>query len=138
MSDKYFKIDEVAKITGLTKRTIRYYEDMELIKTNRTEAGYRLYSEDDINKIKEIKDLRLKLGLNICEIKKLIGLRDDLDSIYQCEKVDINAINDAIAKVKLLYNLTVEKEEIMLRVKNNCADHINKLSNILSESENKK
>lgn len=45
MENKYYKIEEVAKKTGLTKRAIRYYEDVELIKPIRVESSYRLYTE---------------------------------------------------------------------------------------------
>ncbi|WP_179090334.1 MerR family transcriptional regulator [Paenibacillus sp. FSL H8-0548] len=43
------KIEEVAKRTGLTKRAIRYYEDIGLISApERSQGGMRLYSEEDI------------------------------------------------------------------------------------------
>lgn len=47
-----FKIDDVAKATGLTKRTIRYYEEIGLIKPPaRSEGGTRLYTADDIEQL---------------------------------------------------------------------------------------
>ena len=49
MDQKYYQIDEVSKITDLTKRSIRYYEDMGLFTpTARTDSGYRMYSDEDI------------------------------------------------------------------------------------------
>lgn len=44
------KIDEVAKQSGLTKRTIRYYEQIGLLSSPpRSEGGFRLYSQDHVN-----------------------------------------------------------------------------------------
>ena len=135
---KHFQIDDVSKITGLTKRTIRYYEDMELIKPVRTYSGYRLYTQDNINQIVEIKDLRLKLGLNITEIKKIIGLRSNLYSIYESEKKDTAIIKDVIFKVETLYKMIVDKEETLLKVKKNCYEHLEKLNSILKEEPEEK
>ena len=133
MDIKYYQIDEVAKITELTKRTIRYYEDMELYTTIRTDSGYRLYTEADINTIREIKDLRLKLGLTLVEVKKIIGLRKNLNAIFQGEDKNIDDIKDSISKVTELSNLVKEREEILKRVKKKCAHHLLKLNSILDE-----
>lgn len=133
MDVKYYQIDEVAKITELTKRTIRYYEDMELYTTVRTDSGYRLYTEEVIDTIKEIKDLRVKLGLTLIEIKKIIGLRKTLNNIFQGEYKNIDDIKDSIAKVTELSNLAREREEILRRVEKKCNDHLIKLNLILAE-----
>lgn len=133
MDIKYYQIDEVAKITELTKRTIRYYEDMELYTTIRTDSGYRLYTEEDVNTIKEIKDLRLKLGLTLIEVKKIIGLRKTLNAIFQGEDKSIDDIKDSISKVTELSNLVKEREEILKRVERKCDDHLLKLNSILDE-----
>ncbi|MBI6871985.1 MerR family transcriptional regulator [Clostridium aciditolerans] len=137
MDVKYYQIDEVAKITELTKRTIRYYEDMELYTTIRTDSGYRLYTEEDINTIKEIKDLRVKLGLTLIEVKKIIGLKKALNSIFQGEDNDIDDIKASISKVTELVNLVREREEILKRVEKKCEDHLVKLNSMLSNIQEK-
>ncbi|WML37554.1 MerR family transcriptional regulator [Clostridium sp. OS1-26] len=133
MDVKYYQIDEVAKITELTKRTIRYYEDMELYTTIRTDSGYRLYTEEVIDTIKEIKNLRVKLGLTLIEVKKIIGLRKTLNNIFQGEYKNIDDIKDSISKVTELSNLAREREEILRRVEKKCNDHLIKLNLILDE-----
>jgi DNA-binding transcriptional MerR regulator len=133
MSVKYYQIDEVAKITELTKRTIRYYEDMDLYSTTRTEAGYRLYTDEDINTIKEIKDLRVKLGLTIVEVRHLMGLKKTLNNIFQGKDIDIENIKASVSKVTELSNLIKEREKILKRVEKNCNDHLIKLNLILNK-----
>ena len=52
-------IKEVETLVGLTSKNIRYYEDVGLIKPNRNnENSYRIYSNDDLKKLKIIKFLR--------------------------------------------------------------------------------
>ncbi len=64
-----FPIGSVMKLTDLTARQIRYYEDHGLIKPDRNEGNRRLYSLNDMDLLLEIKDF-LDEGLNIAAIKK--------------------------------------------------------------------
>ncbi|USS88750.1 MerR family transcriptional regulator [Fructilactobacillus cliffordii] len=60
----------VMKLTSLTARQIRYYDDSELVNSERTESNRRLYSLNDIDRILEIKDY-LDEGMNIEQIKRV-------------------------------------------------------------------
>jgi MerR family transcriptional regulator, repressor of the yfmOP operon len=67
------RIDQVATRTGLTKRTLRYYEEIGLLDPpTRTEGGYRLYSEADIRRVEGIKRLRNLLGFSLAEVRDLV------------------------------------------------------------------
>lgn len=71
MSKQYLKVGEVAKRTGVTIRTLHFYEEKGLLKPSlRTDAGYRLYSLDDLMQLQKIKSLQL-LGLSLDEIVEL-------------------------------------------------------------------
>ena len=83
MDTKYYKIEEVAVKTGLTKRALRYYEDLELIMPKRTDASYRLYSEEDIENINRIKDLRESLGFCLNDVKVILELEKDYKRIFR-------------------------------------------------------
>ena len=64
---------EVAKLCGVTVRTVQYYDTRGiLIPTELTEGGRRLYSEDDLNRLKTICFLR-ELGLPINSISQLLA-----------------------------------------------------------------
>ncbi|NQG97339.1 MerR family transcriptional regulator [Streptococcus suis] len=64
-----FPIGSVMKLTDLTARQIRYYEEQGLIQPERNEGNRRLYSLNDMDLLLEIKDF-LDEGLNIAAIKK--------------------------------------------------------------------
>ena len=59
-----FPIGSVMKLTDLSARQIRYYEDQELIKPDRNEGNRRMYSLNDMDRLLEIKDY-ISEGLNI-------------------------------------------------------------------------
>lgn len=72
-----FKIGELARITGTQTVTIRYYEKEGLLRQpERTGAGYRLYSENDVERLHFIRRCRLH-GMNLAEIRDLLAFRDD-------------------------------------------------------------
>ena len=55
---EYYKITGVARLYGLCTDTLRYYEEQGLLHPHRSEAGYRLYSIDDICNLNVIRALR--------------------------------------------------------------------------------
>ncbi|RDW19563.1 MerR family transcriptional regulator [Oceanobacillus arenosus] len=83
-----FSIGIVMKLTELTARQIRYYEEHELISPERTAGNQRLFSFNDVDKLLEIKNL-LDNGLNLAGIK--IMLQDELkqEEKEQVAKTDL-------------------------------------------------
>ena len=70
------KIGELAKATGLTTKTIRFYEDQELLpKPPRTTSGYRAYGSDDLVRLELIRKAK-RLGLSLEEIRGILQLHD--------------------------------------------------------------
>ncbi len=67
-----FPIGIVQRLTDLTARQIRYYEQHELIHPQRTEGNQRLFSFRDVESLLEIKNL-IDKGLNIAGIKTVIN-----------------------------------------------------------------
>ena len=68
------KIGEIAKATGLTTKTIRYYELNRLMEEpERTESGYRLYGQQDVERLEFVKKAK-RLGLSLVEIRDILQL----------------------------------------------------------------
>ncbi|KAB7708146.1 MerR family transcriptional regulator [Bacillus aerolatus] len=66
-----FPMGTVMKLTELSARQIRYYEEHQLIRPERTEGNRRLFSLYDIDRLLEVKDL-LDEGINMAGVKKIL------------------------------------------------------------------
>lgn len=69
-----YKIGKVSELTGLSLRTIRYYEEQGLLSAKRTSGGQRYYTDQDIVYLKRIIELK-ELDFSLDEIKKIIKLK---------------------------------------------------------------
>lgn len=65
-----FTIGTVMKLTDLTARQIRYYEEQRLVEPQRTETNRRMYSLNNVDRLLEIKDY-LAEGLNMTAIRRI-------------------------------------------------------------------
>ena len=74
------KINELEDLLGVSKATIRYYEDQGLVTPPRMENGYRDYSDEEVQLFQKIIVLR-KLGLGIQEIRDLIDGKAELHDV---------------------------------------------------------
>lgn len=73
MNKKTMAVHEVAKLTGITARTLHYYDEIGLLKPSIvTEARYRQYTDDDLIRLQEILFFR-EVGFSLKEIKGLIA-----------------------------------------------------------------
>jgi DNA-binding transcriptional MerR regulator len=72
-----WRIGEVAKLTGVTTRTLRYWEELELLQPSsyRT-SGERLYSPADVARVNRIKNLQELLGFSLAEVRTVLGTQD--------------------------------------------------------------
>lgn len=76
-SQGFHNIGEAAALTGISAKMIRHYESIDLIpEAGRTFAGYRIYTDNDLHRIRFIKRART-LGFSMKEIANLLGLWDD-------------------------------------------------------------
>ncbi|HTH71417.1 MAG TPA: MerR family transcriptional regulator [Candidatus Saccharimonadales bacterium] len=74
-----YRIGELAAKVGMTERTIRYYEELGLLDSvKRLDGGTRVYTDDDVRRLKFIRKLKV-LGLSLQEMGELEG-------IYQTER----------------------------------------------------
>lgn len=71
--DKRLNIGQVAKEVGLPAKTIRYYEEAGIFKPlKREDNQYRVFSNEDIRRLRLIKEIRL-LGIPLKEVKEIVG-----------------------------------------------------------------
>jgi MerR family copper efflux transcriptional regulator len=80
MSDStHVQIGDVAERTGLSMRTIRWYEEVGLVRPSaRTSGGFRLYTEPDIERLELVKRMK-PLDFTLEEMRDLLATVDQLD-----------------------------------------------------------
>lgn len=72
-----YRIGELAKLADVTPDTIRYYEKQQMMEHKvRTEGGFRLYTETDLQRLKFIRYGR-QLGFTLDSIRELLSIRID-------------------------------------------------------------
>lgn len=90
-------IGSVAKESGVPIKTIRYYEELGLLKTSgRTEGGFRIFSSDVLARLNFIKRAQ-RLGLSLAEIKDFLEIHDRGE--LPCEHVQIK-LSDKISEIE--------------------------------------
>ena len=130
MSDKLYKIEQVSNLTGLTKRAIRYYEDLNLIRPQRTESAYRLYTEEDIEKIKRIVSLKKSLAFSLAEIKQALELDQEVENILSGETASPANIDSYIEMIRRQIKLIEEKVSQLLATRKKFEDLLMRLSSL--------
>jgi DNA-binding transcriptional MerR regulator len=73
-ADRQLRIGEVAELSGTTPRTIRYYEEIGLLDTapERTQGQHRVYTQADVDRVREIIRLRDLLGLSLDQLSQVL------------------------------------------------------------------
>ncbi len=75
-AERGMHIGELARIIGLSLRTIRHYDDLGIVSpSDRTVGGFRLYSQADVERFLFVKKLK-PLGFTLEEVQELVQLRD--------------------------------------------------------------
>lgn len=78
MDPNMHQIGEVAEAVGLSLRTIRHYEEVGLVPpSGRTTGGFRLYTDDDIERLRLVRHMK-PLDFTLDEMRQLLDARDRL------------------------------------------------------------
>jgi MerR family transcriptional regulator, copper efflux regulator len=110
-------IGTAAEKSGLPPKTIRYYEDIGLLRPDRADNGYRDYSTADVHRLRFLQRSR-SLGFSVEECRQLLSLYGDKER----ESADVKAI----AEVKLAEIERKLAELVGLRdMLRHLADHCN-------------
>ncbi|MGX7894231.1 MerR family transcriptional regulator [Tsuneonella sp. HG222] len=103
---KMLMIGDLAAATGTKVNTIRFYEEIGLMRrAARTQSGRRTYGAGDLERLRFIRHAR-KLGFETQEIRSLLALGDDperpCDEVTQIAVRHLDDVNEKIARLALL------------------------------------
>lgn len=104
------QIGTVAKESGVPIKTIRYYEELGLLKASgRTEGGFRLFDSDTLSRLNFIKRAQ-SLGLTLLEIKEFLNVHDQGE--LPCEHVKAKLQDKLVAIDEQIQQLLILKLEL--------------------------
>jgi MerR family transcriptional regulator/heat shock protein HspR len=78
-----YVISIAASLAGCHPRTLRIYEEEGLLDPVRTDTNIRLYSDDDLDRVRAIRYLTQTRGVNLAGVKLLLQLRDAADFLEE-------------------------------------------------------
>ena len=120
-----YQIGEVADRTGVTQRTLRFYEEKGLLNPpERMDGGFRLYSERDIQRIGYIRRLQQFLGFTLAEIKEMVEAEDLRQQIIATFRPDrelparLNRVNRIIGALERQLEVVDHKVEHLVEMQN--------------------
>ncbi|HWQ28875.1 MAG TPA: MerR family transcriptional regulator [Dehalococcoidia bacterium] len=131
--EAYLQIGEVAERTGVTQRTLRFYEEKGLLKPpTRMEGGFRLYSEEDVQRVERIKRLQTLLGFTLAEIKEMVEAEEVKLQLRQEYRHDAD-IADRKAKIEKAIEVTERQVAVIRQKMDALADMRNHLEERLAK-----
>ncbi len=139
MADKeepLVQIGELAKQLGITTRTIRYYEEIGLMGlSQRVGTGARLYSQDDIRRLKFILKLK-ELGIGLKEMHELAEHFDQQNQLFDTQQHQFKTIAQRLLKILNLNIYKIdEKISKLSSLRKNIVDYRARILDTIKEQE---
>lgn len=91
-----YVISVAAELVDMHPQTLRLYERKGLIEPSRSSGKTRLYSQNDIEQLREIKRLTQELGVNLAGVEEIIRLRQRLDQLQGKLEERITGLQDQL------------------------------------------
>jgi MerR family transcriptional regulator, repressor of the yfmOP operon len=113
---RLLRIQEAAAEAGLTSRSVRYYEEVGLLRpAARSEGDYRLYDDTDVERLRFIKGLRDDAGFSLAEISQLLEAEEARERGHEA----YHATTDPAERLQILRDrvASFEHQIEMLRTK---------------------
>jgi MerR family transcriptional regulator/heat shock protein HspR len=76
-----YMISVAAELAGMHPQTLRIYEQRGLIEPNRSPKGTRLYSQEDVERLRRIQELTTQLGMNLAGVERVFELEGELRQV---------------------------------------------------------
>jgi MerR family transcriptional regulator, heat shock protein HspR len=98
-----FMISVAAELASMHPQTLRMYESRGLVEPKRSPKGTRLYSQEDVEKLRRIHEMTVDLGLNLAGVQRVLDLESEVQGMHQrIEELEVKALH---AQVELAEEL---------------------------------
>ena len=98
-----YMISVAADLVGMHPQTLRIYESKGLVRPKRTAGNTRLYSEQDVERLRLIQRLTTELGLNLAGVEHVLRLEDQLQRMQRRMQALEREMRDAVEQVHKQY-----------------------------------
>jgi MerR family transcriptional regulator/heat shock protein HspR len=102
-----YMISVAAELASMHPQTLRIYESRGLITPKRSPKGTRLYSQDDVDRLRRIQELTSELGMNLAGVERVFELEQELERMHRrMERLEREAqamqqqLSDEVEKVR--------------------------------------
>ncbi|MCC7366533.1 MAG: MerR family transcriptional regulator [Dehalococcoidia bacterium] len=110
---EFLQIGEAAERTGLTQRTLRYYEEKGLLSPpQRMDGGFRLYSGTDLERLGRIREMKDLLGFSLAEIREMLDADEVRTQIRDEWNRDADVAEKA-AKLRVAREATLHQLQLL-------------------------
>jgi MerR family transcriptional regulator, heat shock protein HspR len=106
-----YMISVAAELAGMHPQTLRIYEARGLITPKRSPKNTRLYSEDDVGRLRRIQELTTELGMNLAGVEKVFELEEEMDRMRR----RMRAIERQAEKVQLELRAEIDRVRRSMR-----------------------
>src|SRR5256886_11538210 len=103
MTRGVFMISVAAELANMHPQTLRMYEARGLIEPRRSPKGTRLYSQEDVERLRRIQEMTAELGLNLAGVERVLDLESEIECMNErIEELELEALH---AQVRLAEQL---------------------------------
>ena len=117
-----YMIGVAAQLCGVHPQTLRQYERLGLVVPSRAGAKNRLYSENDIRRVRRIQQLTQEMGVNLAGVEIILRLLDDMEEMRRDMEQQLEEyVNDAERRIATLLDnpkTPIRRDERLLPVPN--------------------
>ncbi|MGA9877075.1 MAG: helix-turn-helix transcriptional regulator [Solirubrobacteraceae bacterium] len=98
-----FMISVAAELADMHPQTLRMYESRGLVEPKRSPKGTRLYSQQDVERLRRIHEMTAELGLNLAGVQRVLDLETEVQDMHaRIEELELKALH---AQVELAEEL---------------------------------
>src|SRR5438874_11891611 len=92
-----FMISVAAELANMHPQTLRIYEARGLIEPRRSPKGTRLYSQEDVEKLRRIQEMTAELGLNLAGVERVLDLEQEIEAMHaRIEELELEALRTQV------------------------------------------
>ena len=98
-----FMISVAAQLANMHPQTLRMYEARGLIEPQRSPKGTRLYSQEDVERLRRIQEMTADLGLNLAGVERVLRLEQEIEGMHaRIEEIELQALKAQVRLAKEL------------------------------------